>query len=207
LSNSRLLSVAAIFSLIASPATVRLSAQTILGVTAQGTAAQPNVEIDNTQSIQFQNDASFPISITFTTSGGIVFSSVTNIAAGQKGGTLTPQQLNVTVNYSITNLNNGQVRGPYGIEVGTGPIAINITNGVPDLDTVSIPTPGQIQFNSDASYSFACSPANLISPDLSSLNPGLNPVQTLSSQSVTCTIGTAADNGRNHNQNHQVNVF
>jgi hypothetical protein len=136
-----------------------------------------------------------------------VFSSVTNIAAGRNRGTLTPQQLNVTVNYSITNLNNGQVRGPYGIEVGTGPITINITNGVPDLDTVSIPTPGQVQFNSDASYSFACSPANLISPDLSSLNPGLNPVQTLSSQSVTCTIGTAADNGRNHNQNHQVNVF
>ena len=144
MSNSRLLSAVAILSLVASTPTVRLSAQTILGVSAQGTAVQANVEIDNTQSIQFQNEASFPVSITFTTSGGAVFSSVTNIAAGQNSGTLTPQQLNVTVNYSITNLNNGQVRGPYGIEVGTGPIAINITNGVPDLDTVSIPTPGEV---------------------------------------------------------------
>lgn len=120
MSNSRLLSVAATLSLVVSPATVRLFAQTILGVSAQGTAVQANVEIDNTQSIQFQNEASFPVSITFTTSGGTVFSSVPNIAAGQNSRTLTPQQLIVTVNYSITNLNNGQVRGPYGIEVGTG---------------------------------------------------------------------------------------
>ena len=112
----------------------------------------------------------------------------------------------MTVNYTITNLSNGQVRGPYGLEVGTGPITINVANGLTDLDTISIPAGGQLQFNSDDYYGLSCTPANLVSPYLTSLNPGANPVQTLSSQSLGCTI-TSAINGRTHNANHHISLI
>lgn len=203
--DSGLLRLAAIFALAVLATTTQLSAQSILGITAQGTAALPNVEVANNGSIQFQNNASFPVSITFTTSSGAVCSDIVSLGAGQNSNSQTPQQLNMTVNYTITNLSNGQVRGPYGLEVGTGPITINVSSGLPDLDTVSIPVGGEIQFNSDASYVLTCSPANLIRPNLTSLNPGLNPVQT-SNQSVNCTIASPS-NGRAHNPNHQVSMM
>ncbi len=62
--------------------------------------------------------------------------------------------------------------------MGSGPIRINISNGLPDLDTVSIPVGGQIQFNSDTTYGLTWVPENVLSPVLTSLQPGLNPVQT-----------------------------
>src|SRR5579864_3001042 len=116
--DSRLLCLEAILALATLATTTQLSAQTVLGITAQGTAALPNVEIANNGSVQFQNNASFPVSITFTTSSGAVFSDIANLGAGQNSSSQTPQQLNMTVNYTITNLSNGQVRGPYGLEAG-----------------------------------------------------------------------------------------
>lgn len=104
------------------------------------------------------------MSIIFTTSSGGVSSNVANLAPGRASSVQNPQQLNVTVNYTLTNLNNGQIRGPYGIEVGSGPIRINVSNGLPDLDTVSIPVGGQVQFNSDATYGISWVPENVLSP-------------------------------------------
>lgn len=196
----------AILALASLVTTIRLSAQTVLGVTPQGTAAVPNVEIGNSGNIQFQNNSSFAISVRFTTSSGAVFSNIGNLAAGQTSSSQAPQQLNVTVNYVIINLSNGHVQGPYGLEVGSGPLAINIANGLTDLDIVSVPAGGQIQFNSDDYYGLACTPANEISPELTSLVPGSNPVRTLSAESVGCTFSSAA-NGRNHNVNHHMSMI
>src|SRR3979409_1619982 len=95
----------------------------LLNCTGPGGAGQPDNKIANPDFIEFQNNAPFPVSITFTTTSGTVFNNIPSIAGS--GGRSTPQQSqksNVTVNYTITNLNNSnQVQGPYGIEVGTGP--------------------------------------------------------------------------------------
>jgi len=73
LRNLRLLHLAAILAVASLATTIQLFAQTVLGVTARGTAALPNGEIANSGSIQFKNNASFPSSIKFTTSSGDVF--------------------------------------------------------------------------------------------------------------------------------------
>lgn len=203
--NSKLLCLATLV-LVSLATAIQLSAQTVLEVTAQGTAAVPNLEIGNSGNIQFQNNASFPISVSFTTSSGPVFSNIANLAAGHNSSLQAPQQLNVTVNYTIINMSNGHVQGPYGLEVGSGPISINVADGLTDLDIVSIPAGGQVQFNSDDYYGLSCTPANLISPELTSLAPGSNPVRTLTTQSVGCTFSSAA-NGRNHNVNHHTSVI
>src|SRR5205807_7247153 len=114
-----------------------------LDITLQGAASQPDVPIGNGDSIEFLNSARFPVKITFTTSSGTVFNDIPSIPAN--GGRSTPQQaqqLNVTVNYTITDLNNGVPQGPYAIEVGTGPLRINISGANPTpqtMSTVSIP--------------------------------------------------------------------
>ncbi len=93
----RLSCLSALAVLSALMATAQLSSQTSLGITAQGTASQGNVEIANTGSVRFQNNASFPVSITFTTSSGAVLSNIATIAAGAESDSQAPQQLNVTV--------------------------------------------------------------------------------------------------------------
>lgn len=165
-----------------------LSAQTVISVTAQGTAEARDTAIANGGGIEFQNNAAFSIAVTFTTSAGTEFGNIASVGAGQTGGFETAKNTNTTVNYMITNLNNGQIRGPYSIEVGTGPIQINISNGWPDLDTIDLPVGAEIQFNSDASYSLTCSSGSL-SPNLTSLQAGLNQVQTLESDFSGCSIG------------------
>src|ERR1700730_19277296 len=79
----------------------------LLNITVQGGATQPDEKIANGDWIEFQNNAPFPVSITFTTTNGTVFNNISSIPGS--GGRSTPQQAqksNVTVNYIITNLNN-----------------------------------------------------------------------------------------------------
>jgi hypothetical protein len=153
-----------------------------LGITLQGTASQPDVPIGNGDSIEFLNSARFPVKITFTTSSGKVFNDIPSIAAN--GGRSTPQsaqQSNVTVNYTITDTNTGAPQGPYAVEVGTGPLRINIAAANPTpqtMSTVSIPLGGEIQFDCDASYTISWNPANVVSPNVDPLLQGLNQVQT-----------------------------
>jgi hypothetical protein len=179
---------------------VSLSAQTVLNISAQGTAETRDVQISNGGGIEFQNNAAFSVAITFTKSGGTEFGNIASIGAGDLSSFQTGSTDNTTVNYSITNLSNGQIRGPYSIEVGTGPIQINISGGWPDLDTISLPTGEEIQFNADAAYTLSCDTGSF-SPNLTSLVEGLNTVQTLETEFSSCTIGTDADvpgNGKVH---------
>jgi len=176
--------------LAAAAFTLQLSGQTVITVTAQGTAAVRDVQISNSSGIQFLSNATFPVAITFTASAGTEFGNIASIASGQTSGFQVGRSPNITVNYTITNLTSGQVRGPYRIQIGTGPIQINISGGWPDLDTIEVPANGQIQFNSDAAYTLTCGPAPSISPNLASLQPGLNPVQTLEANFSGCSIGS-----------------
>ncbi len=148
----------------------------LLNITIQGGATQPDEKIANYDSIEFQNNAPFPVSITFTTTSGTVFNNISSIpASGGRSTPLQAQKPNVTVNYSITNLNNpSQIQGPYGIEVGTGPMQISIQGGQPNPKTISIPPGGQIQFDNldSASYSVSFNPLNSFSNG--TIRPGMN---------------------------------
>jgi len=140
----------------------------LFNITLQGGASLPDEKIANGDWIEFQNNAPFPVAITFTTSSGTVFNNIPNIPSG---GRSTPQQAqlsNVTVDYSITDLNNNQVQGPYGIQVGPGtatnpaPLLIPITNGNPPANEaiISVPLGGWIKFNCDQIYTIAWTPAS-----------------------------------------------
>jgi hypothetical protein len=175
----------------------------LLNITLQGGASQADNKIANYDSIEFQNNAPFPVAITFTTTSGTVFNNIASIPAS--GGRSTPQQAqksNVTVNYTITNLNNpNQVQGPYGIEVGTGPMQINIQGGQPNPKTISIPSGGQIQFDNldNVAYNVSWNPANSFNPNVYPVQPGMNPVQTGPSgnQAQTLTYGYPTLDGTN----------
>jgi hypothetical protein len=170
----------------------------LLNITLQGGASQADNKIANYDSIEFQNNAPFPVAITFTTTSGTVFNNIASIPAS--GGRSTPQQAqksNVTVNYTITNLNNPiQVQGPYGIEVGTGPMQINIQGGQPKPTTISIPPGGQIQFDNldSVAYNVSWTPPSSFNPNVNPIQQGMNAVQTGPSgnqaQTVTYTYPT-----------------
>jgi hypothetical protein len=142
------------------------------------TSPSPDVQIGNNDTIEFTNNAGFPVMIHFTTSSGVVFNNVPNLGVGATSTAQSPQQSNVTVNYTITNLNNQQVSSPYGIEVGVGPLRINITGAQPMPKVISIPAGGQIQFNSDAKYDIAWTPPNVFNPNPNQVAAGMNPPQT-----------------------------
>jgi hypothetical protein len=168
----------------------------LLNITVQGGATQPDEKIANGDWIEFQNNAPFPVSITFTTTSGTVFNNIASIPAS--GGRSTPQQAqksNVTVNYIITNLNNpSPVQVPYGIEVGTGPMQINFQGGQPNPKTISIPPGGKIQIDNQDSvaYNVSWNPPNSFNPNVNPIQPGMNAVQTGPSgnqaQTVTYTF-------------------
>lgn len=169
----------------------------LFNITLQGGATQPDSNIANYDSIEFQNNAPFPVAITFTTTSGTAFNNIASIPAN--GGRSIPQQAqksNVTVNYSITDLNNPtQPKGPYGIEVGSGPMQINIQGGQPSPKTISISGGGEIQFDNldSVTYNVSWTPANSF-PN-GPIQPGMNAAETGPSgnqaQSVTYSFPSA----------------
>jgi len=180
----------------------------LLNITIQGGASQPDDKIANYDAIEFQNNAPFQVAITFTTTSGTVFNNIASIPAS--GGRSTPQQAqksNVTVNYTITDLNNNQSQGPYGIEVGTGPMQINIQGGQPNPKTISIPPAGQIQFDNldSVAYNVTWTPANSF-PN-GTIQPGMNPVQTgpTGNQAQTVTYSFPSADGTNGTGTVKVN--
>jgi hypothetical protein len=180
----------------------------LLNITIQGGATLPDQKIANYDAIQFQNNAPFPVAITFTTTSGTVFNNISNIPSGGRSTAQQSQKSNVTVNYTITNLNNSnQVQGPYGIEVGTGPMQINIQGGQPNPKTISIPSGGQIQFDNldSVAYSVSWTPANSFPNSL--VQPGMNPLQTGPSgnQAQTLTYSFPSADGTNGGGTVKVN--
>ena len=181
----------------------------LFNITLQGGASLPDEKIANGDWIEFQNNAPFPVSITFTTTSGTVFNNIPSIPAS--GGRSTPQQVqksNVTVNYTITNLNNPlQVQGPFGIEVGSGPMQINIQGGQPNPKTISIPPAGQIQFDNldSVTYNVSFNPVNSF-PN-GPVQPGMNSVQTGPSgnQAQTITYSFPSADGTNGTGTVKVN--
>ncbi len=164
----------------------------LLNITVQGGASQPDNKIANGDWIEFQNNAPFPVSITFTTTSGTVFNNIPSIPAS--GGRSTPQQVqksNVTVNYTITS----------------GPMQINIQGGQPNPKTISIPPAGQIQFDNldSVTYNVSFNPVNSF-PN-GPVQPGMNSVQTGPSgnQAQTITYSFPSADGTNGTGTVKVN--
>lgn len=110
-------------------------------------SGEPDLVMASTDNIEFTNDAPYAVSITFTTTSGTVFNNIANIAPnGATSPMQSPQKNNVTVNYIMTNLTTNVPSTPCAIQVGVGPLRINILAGNTNPDPVSIPDSGEIQF-------------------------------------------------------------
>lgn len=132
----------------------------------------PDSIIGNTDTLEFTNNANYPVSIVFTTTSGTVFANIPTLAGnGATSAAQTARIPNVTVNYTITNLSTGVASAPCGIQVGVGPLRINILASNPNPPTVSIPENGEIQFFPDAQYQITVTPPNAFSKALTSIQP------------------------------------
>src|SRR5215470_2583147 len=89
------------------------------------------VQIAASQPVRFTNNSASTISINFANtaiSNQQVFSNITNLGPGLSV-IASPLVTGVTVNYEVWyGLENF---GPFAIEVGTGPLQISVTNGLP----------------------------------------------------------------------------
>jgi len=153
----------------------------------------PYTVMNLVDTIEFINSTSSPVSIAFTTTSGAVFHNIASLAAGANSGQISPLMNNVTVNFTITNLSaGGGTSSPGAIQVGTGPLRIDIVGGNTSPDPVSIPRGGQLQLRPDASYQVSITPPNAFSPNVTSITPTNSPVMTatnLASQATYTLVG------------------
>ena len=165
------------------------------------TSGEPDLVMSSIDTIEFTNNAPYAVSVTFTTTSGTVFNNIASIAAnGGVSATQSPQKNNVTVNYTITNLSANKPSTPCAIQVGVGPLRINILAGNTNPDPVSIPDSGEIQFFPDQGYQIQIVPPNAFSKSLSSIQPPSSAVlkaTNLSPQATyTLTGGIQGSNGK-----------
>jgi hypothetical protein len=141
-------------------------------------SSYPDISMGLTDTIEFTNNTTYPVSITFTTTSGNVFSSIATLGPGSTSAAQSPQINNVTVNYTITNLTAGKTSAACGVQVGVGALRINILAANTNPDPVSIPRSGQIQFHPDVSYQITITPPNALTPTINSISPTSSPVLT-----------------------------
>lgn len=120
-----------------------------ININSNAKASPKNQSIGNQDTVTFKNnDPNNGATVTFQGAGANEFgaSSFTVPAGGGTAGPLTPTLQNVTVDYQIT-------MGPdtglaFSIEVGSGPLEIDIVNvfGDTNLPTAGIPNNGTLFF-------------------------------------------------------------
>jgi hypothetical protein len=139
-----------------------------LYITSQGQAQQPGINIGNGDSITFYNAAPFKVSIQFICANGPVFNDISEIDPGHWSPAQPAQKSFITTDYQITDLSTGNSQGLYAIQVGgsatvAAPLQIPISQGNPpaEMQTISVPFNGWIDFSLDASqYTCTWNPAN-----------------------------------------------
>ena len=178
-----------------------------LYITVQGQAQQPDIVIGNGDSITFYNGAPFKVSIQFLCANGPVFNDITQIDPGRWSPPQQAQKSFITTDYQITDLSTGRSQGPYGIQVGgsatvAAPLLIPITSGYPpsnpNLQIVSVPLNGWIEFNLDTSYTITWNPVSNVFNTPNTIGPGLaGPYQAqLGNQVQSATYGLVSTNDR-----------
>ena len=158
-----------------------------------------SIKIANTDSITFHNNATFPVTITFTSS----FNSIVALQPGksQAPTPISGAPLNITIDYTVSNSNTSkQTGGPYAVEFGMGPLTVTIQALNTSPDPIAVTSGGQLVFVCDAKYDIVwtqgqtkVTPWSPQPPKLyANANPNPNPVQTalpqFSGQTVTYTI-------------------
>jgi hypothetical protein len=143
---------------MASPKEAVVGAAQNININSNAKASPSNQSIGNTDSVIFNNsDSNDAATVSFLAHGvnefsyqGTPISSFT-IPAGGSYGPLTPTAQNVTVDYNVSvGQNSG---GPFSVEVGSGPLQIDIVDvfGNTDLPVAGIPNNGTLFFNNEAS--------------------------------------------------------
>jgi hypothetical protein len=128
-----------------------------ININSQAKAAPPNKPMANTDTVQFtNNDPVDSAMVTFEGAGAGIFTlngqpvtAVTVSANGGVSGQLTPTQSNLTVNYLVSAGANDD--GAFSIEIGTGPLEIDIvdTDGDTNLESAAIANNGTLFFKNE----------------------------------------------------------
>jgi hypothetical protein len=115
-------------------------------------ASPRNKGIGNQDTVTFQNnDQNNDATVTFLGAGADEFgSNPINVPAGNSSSVLTPTTPNITVNYQVTQA--GAMDEPFSIEVGTGPLEIDISgsNGDPTPANAGIANGGTLFFENES---------------------------------------------------------
>jgi len=143
----------------------------VINIDTTGQSQSPGIIIGDSDTIEFRNNAPFPVSIQFVCANGPVFNNISRIASNTTTAAQTPQKVQITTDYVITNLNTNLSQGPYSIEVGINtqtvpaPLLVPITGGnpPPGVSTVAVPQSGWIQFSLDQSYNVTWNPSTAFS--------------------------------------------
>lgn len=128
-----------------------------ISINSQAKAAPPNKPMANADTVQFtNNDPVDNAIVTFEGPGAGVFTlngvpvtTLTISANGGVSGELTPTQSNLTVDYLVSaGANSG---GAFSIEIGTGPLEIDIVDGDgnTNVENAAIPNNGTLYFKNE----------------------------------------------------------
>ena len=132
---------------MAHPKEAPIAAQQPINISSQGTASPHNLPMANTDTVVFNNNnPTDTASVTFLGAGASVFSNPPVMVPNGSSPGLPPQQPDVTVNYLVGM--GGASHGPFSIQVGTGPLEIDVLDafGNTNLPNAAIPNNGQVQF-------------------------------------------------------------
>jgi len=162
-------------------ARVRQDVLYTIDINTLGQSDSPGLVIQQTDTITFNNLAPFAVKIQFIAANGPVFNDIANIPAGSaQGSSQGPQKGAITVNYTITNLQNQSTHGPYGIQVTVGApnnpapllIPISASNAPANQKTTSIPLSGWVEFNLDQGYNLSWNPSTAFPAPANPVGPG-----------------------------------
>src|SRR5215831_18691209 len=132
---------------MAHPKEAPIAAQQPININSQGTASPHNLPMADTDTVVFNNNnPTDTASVTFLGAGASVFSNPPVMVPNGSSPSLSPQQPDVTVNYLVGM--GGASHGPFSIQVGSGPLEIDVLDGFgnTNLPNAAIPNNGQIQF-------------------------------------------------------------
>jgi hypothetical protein len=117
-----------------------------VNINPQGQANPAGCQIEDGQTVTFNNNSGSTISIVFARTAITdhkVFDDIVNLANNASDSQI-PQVASITVNYTVTM--GGPPSEPFAIEVGTGPLEISVTGTNPTPVIAAIPPNGEVQF-------------------------------------------------------------
>ena len=193
---------------MATPKEALTGASQTININSNAKASPANQGIGDTDNVTFQNnDHTDSATVTFLGAGANEFNyqgmnaSTISVPAGGSVGPLVPNTPNVTVDYNVSVGNNND--GPFSIEVGSGPLEIDIVNvfGNTNLMYAAIPNNGTVFFKNETTgtATIAFTPADVLYDS----NGNSVSQQTVNPQSSGAVL---TGKGTNKNVSFSINV-